>query len=150
MFDVEIWGNVAAWFSACGTVAAAGIALGYYILRSQNSKKAQARQIRARITSKGLAGPSTVSIEVRNDSDRHISDIYFVYVEDSLAKSLLRRRQFDIPEIRRYVPTGEIVHMWLGVGPEEVLNAAEARHLWIRWPSCHLPPRFGSESAKPR
>ena len=122
MFDLQIWGNVAEWFSAGGTVTAAGIALGYYIVSSQSSKKAQARQIRARVTSRPLAGPSNLSIEVRNDSERHISDIYFAYIEDSLAKSLLRRRQVDIPEIRRYAPTGQLVHMWLRAGEEEVFK----------------------------
>jgi len=83
MFLAEIWGTVADWFTFGATVAAAAIALGYYIYGSQHRKKAQARQIRARAIPEDQ---STVSIEVRSDSERHISDIYFMYVEDSLTK----------------------------------------------------------------
>jgi hypothetical protein len=97
--STQVWGNVADWVAACGTVAAAFIAVGYYIYQSEQARKAQAAQIRPRLYWLDHShdnGP--FYIEVENNSDRPISNVNFVYYEKSLLLALLfRRKEIPIP-----------------------------------------------------
>lgn len=45
MFDVEIWGTVAAWFGVLGTVGSLGTAAFYYVRNLRREEYAQARHV---------------------------------------------------------------------------------------------------------
>jgi hypothetical protein len=119
LFQVDIWGTVAEWVAAAGTVAAAFIAVGYYIFDSQRSKKSQARQVIATV----VEHRGRVAIRIRNDSDRHITGFFITCSEKSLVKSLLKREHFDLHRIMRRTADGSIVHMTEKMAsPERVLS----------------------------
>jgi hypothetical protein len=100
MFSAEVWGTVSGVVEAIGTVAAAVTAVVYYIYESQMKKRAQARQIRAHLDSpRAKSNGHPVTITIRNDSERHISGVYVLYTEDSLARSLFTKARFAVPEI---------------------------------------------------
>jgi hypothetical protein len=68
VFAAEIWGTVAQWVSAIGTSGAAMAAAGYYIFDKSLAAKAQARQIRVKIT----ALRPEIGFDVHNHSEHPI------------------------------------------------------------------------------
>lgn len=72
MFDVEIWGTVAAWFGALGTVASVGTAAFYYVRNQRREEHAQARHVTFVHTH---WTKDSYSAQVHNFSDQSIFDV---------------------------------------------------------------------------
>lgn len=93
MFDVDIWGNVAAWASAIGTGGAAIGAASYYILSARRLKRAQARQVHAAVSLPEGGKFRPFNFVLYNDSEDQISGFYLGrYKERRLIPSLLNYR----------------------------------------------------------
>jgi hypothetical protein len=90
MFDVDLWGNVAAWASAIGTGGAAIVAAGYYVLSARSRKRNQARQVHAEVTFPEHGKIHPFNFVLYNDSEHPISGFYVGrYKERRLIPSLL-------------------------------------------------------------
>ena len=93
MFDVNIWGTVAAWVSAIGTGGAAVAAASFYILSARSRKRAQARQVHVAVTFPEQGKFRPYNFVLYNDSDHQISGFYLGrYKERRLIPSLLNYR----------------------------------------------------------
>jgi hypothetical protein len=73
VFDVDIWGNVAAWASAIGTGGAAIAAASYYILSARSRKRAQARQVHVEVTFPEQGKIRPFNFVLDNDSEHPIA-----------------------------------------------------------------------------
>lgn len=76
MFDVNFWGNVAAWASAIGTGGAAIVAAGYYVLSARSRKRNQARQVHAAVKFPEDGKILPFNFVLSNDSEHPISGFY--------------------------------------------------------------------------
>src|SRR5271169_5123843 len=97
MFAVEIWEHWPSGSRQPGQLALLALRSVTRSTTPDTRRRPRRGQVRARAI---VTDQTTLSIKVSNDSERHISSISFMYVEDSLAGSLLRKRQFVIPERR--------------------------------------------------
>jgi hypothetical protein len=73
VFDVDIWGNVAAWASAIGTGGAAIVAASYYIVSARSRKRAQARQVHVAVVLPEHPKIRPFNFVLYNDSEHPIS-----------------------------------------------------------------------------
>jgi hypothetical protein len=90
MFDVDFWGNVAAWASAIGTGGAAIVAASYYVLSARSRKRNQARQVHAEAMFPERRKNHPFNFVLYNDSEHPISGFYVGrYKERRLIPSLL-------------------------------------------------------------
>ncbi|OBI26536.1 hypothetical protein [Mycobacterium sp. E2238] len=93
MFDVDIWGTVAAWASAIGTGTAAIAAASYYILSTRNQKRAQARQVHVNVKFPERGKVRPYHFVLYNDSEDQISGFGIGrYKERRLIPSLFNYR----------------------------------------------------------
>jgi hypothetical protein len=108
VFDVDIWGNVAAWVGAIGTGGAAIAAALYYILSAWSRKRAQARQVHVEVTFPEDGKFRPFNFVLYNDSEDQISGFYLGrYKERRLIPSLLNYRvQFQKMRDGEVVQTG--------------------------------------------
>jgi hypothetical protein len=86
MFNVVIWGTVAAWFSAIGTTVSLLAAAVYYIYDKRLAAKAQARHIRVQVQQ---PEPEFISL-LTNYSDKAIYQICVVDELISFEELVLR------------------------------------------------------------
>lgn len=110
MFNANIWGTVADWFAAVGTVAAFGFATFIYARDSRLKRYTQAQLIMFRIYNRHTEADdptdgSAYEVIVENQSDKSIFDLYGVIVKRSLAEIRIQDRldhwtgrAFRVPE----------------------------------------------------
>lgn len=125
MFDVDIWGNVAAWVGAIGTGGAAIAAASYYILSARSRKRAQARQVHVEVTFPEPGKVRGFKFVLYNDSEHPISGFYLGRCKERrLIPTLLNGRTFQ------KVCDGEVEQAGIGtvlVNPKSELVGFDGR-----------------------
>lgn len=90
MFDVAVWGTVAAWASAVGTPLTIAAGLFYYVFDKRIEAAAQAKQIYLSI---GSAIPPQGRVYMENTSEKSIFDIRIIVTHDSAMREELGKAE---------------------------------------------------------